>query len=261
MKIIGVVNLKGGVGKTTTAVNLAAGMAKAGKRVLLIDLDPQGHASHGVGYDTEGITANSPSMAFVMGNERPIQEAIVDTAFPNLKLAPADVRLAEVAAQLLARNYRESILTEALEGIEGFDYVVIDTQPTLDVLPQNALAVADRILVPTTLSAHSLIGLTVIVQTINKLKRKGHAPDFDWRILFTRLKGYGQERQNRAREELGPVAGRILSTQIREAEAVEYSQEAREDEPVVPLIMKGGSNNAVRDYRALVEEVMRLWPA
>ena len=257
MRIIGVINHKGGVAKTTTSVNLAAGLAKAGKRVLLIDLDPQGHASFGVGYDIDNVTTESPSMAFVMGNDQPIASHIVDTPFPNLKLAPADVRLAEVAAQLVSRHYRETILADALEKLEGFDYVVIDTQPTLDTLPQNALAVADRILVPTTLSTHALMGLTRIIQTINKVKRG--PKDFDWRILFTRVKGYGQERQARAREELAPVADRILKSQIRETEAVEKSQEGG-DEEVVPLILQGGSNVAVKDYRGLVQEVLELWP-
>lgn len=259
MRIIGVINHKGGVAKTTTSVNLAAGLAKAGKRVLLIDLDPQGHASFGVGYDIDNVTTASPSMAFVMGNDQPIKDHIVDTRFPNLKLAPADVRLAEVAAMLVSRTYRESILSEALDGIEGFDYIVIDTQPTLDTLPQNALAVADRILVPTTLSTHALMGLTRIIQTINKVKRSPKA-DFDWRIVFTRVKGHGQERQARAREELAPVADRILKSQIRETEAVEKSQEGG-DEEVVPLILQGGSNGAVKDYRALVQEVLEIWPS
>ncbi|RYG39133.1 ParA family protein [bacterium] len=260
MKIIGVINHKGGVAKTTTAVNLAAGLAKAGKRVLLIDLDPQGHASYGVGYDIESVTSASPSMAFVMGSDQPISDHIIDTRFPNLKLAPADVRLAEVAAMLVSRTYRESILTDALEGIEGFDYIIIDTQPTLDTLPQNALAVADRILVPTTLSTHALMGLTRIIQTINKVKRHPKEKDFDWRIVFTRVKGHGQDRQTRAREELAPVADRILKSQIRETEAVEKSQEGGDDE-VIPLILQGGSNVAVKDYRALVQEVLELWPA
>lgn len=259
MKIIGVINHKGGVAKTTTSVNLAAGLAKAGKRVLLIDLDPQGHASYGVGYDIDNITKDSPSMAFVMGSDKPITEHIVDTAFPNLKLAPADVRLAEVAAMLVSRTYRESILTDALEGIQGFDYIVIDTQPTLDTLPQNALAVADRILIPTTLSTHALMGLTTVIQSINKVKR--HSKDFDWRIVFTRVKGHGQERQARARQELAPVEDRVLKSQIRETEAVEKSQEGGGDEEMVPLILQGGSNVAVKDYRSLVQEVLELWPA
>ncbi len=258
MKIIGVINHKGGVAKTTTAVNLAAGLAKAGKSVLLIDLDPQGHASYGVGYDIDNITNESPSVAFVMGNERPIQEHIVDTSFPNLKLVPADVRLAEVSALLVSRTYRESILSDALEGIQGFDYIIIDTQPTLDTLPQNALAAADRILIPTTLSTHALMGLTTVIKSINKVKRQ--PKNFDWRIVFTRVKGHGQERQTRAREELAPVADRILKSQIRETEAVEKSQEGAYAE-VVPLILQGGSNVAVKDYRSLVQEVLELWPA
>ena len=138
MTTIAIINQKGGTGKTTTAVNLAAGLAKAEFRTLLMDLDPQAHATYGLGVDLDELNGDVPTMAHVLSEERgKISDILVNTQEPNLKLAPSDIRLARAAALLHGRNFREQVLQKALRAIKNnFDYVIIDCQHhRLKVLP------------------------------------------------------------------------------------------------------------------------------
>jgi chromosome partitioning protein len=258
-RTIAIVNQKGGTGKTTTAVNLSAGIAKKGFSVLLVDLDPQAHASYGLGVDLDEDQAGFPTIAMVLSEERGrIRDAIIDTVEPNLKLVPSDIRLAKAAALLHTRNFRESVLNNALRTASEFDYIIIDCQPSLDVLCINALVAADRILVPTQLAGHALRGLSDLVVTINSIK--GETEAYDWRILLTMMTGLGQERQENASKILMPLAARILKTRIHRTEAIEKSQMETEDENLTPVIMRKQWNRGARDYRSLVREILELWP-
>lgn len=254
---IAVINHKGGVGKTTTAVNLSAGLAKNGFKVLLVDLDPQGNATYGLSADFN--PGESPSIAQVLPDGGvDIRDVIIQTAEPNLKLVPADLRLAHTAVQLSAAVFRETKLHRALATLEGFDYIVIDAQPTLDLLPVNAIYAAQNILVPTELTGYALCGLSDLTSSI-KLTKNGNP--FDWRILLTKVTGHGEERQTHARKFLAPFEDRILQTYIRNNEAIPRSQiETEEDDPLPVVLQKNWSRGA-QDYRALVKEILEIWHA
>jgi len=257
-QVIAIINQKGGTGKTTTAVNLAAGMARHGHSVLIIDLDPQGHATYGLGFDLDDSEA--PTMTQVLGEEGlGIDEIVVETTEPNLKLAPSDIRLARTARLLDSRTFRESVLRKALAKLDGYDYVVIDCQPTLDVLSINALVSSDKIIIPTQLAGHALKGLSDLLTTLESIK---NGDPYDWRILLTMVTGHGEERQAQAARILDPIKDRILQTRIPRAEAIEKSQmEGEDDEPLTPVVLAKKWSRGQKAYRELVKEILDRWPA
>jgi chromosome partitioning protein len=269
MITIAVSNHKGGVGKTTTAINLAAGFAKKGFPTLLIDLDPQGHATLGVGVEMDEVSEDTPTTATIFTEKRAtLADVIVATAEPNLKLAPTNIRLARAAKLLSIRPVKELVLQRALETVTGFDYVIIDCKPDLEVLTQNALVAADKILIPTQLGGFSLRGLGDLLETIeeigdikNGLDRGDNRGTSDWRILLTMVSGHGEERNQAAAKILAPLHERILHTQIRYTETIQKSQmENEEEEEMTPVILKKNWNRGARDYRNLVKELLELWP-
>ena len=252
-----ITNHKGGVAKTTTAVNLAAGLARKGYSVLLVDLDPQANATYGLGVDLDD--ENTQTISQVFGPEKvPIGQVIVETSEPNLKLAPSDIRLVGAEMLLHTRPFRETVLQKTLQSVPDFDYVVLDCPPSLHTLTINALVCADKVLIPTELTGHALKGLGNLLDTMETVK---NGDPYDWRVLFTKVSGHGEERQATAAKILAPIRGRILNTKIRKTEAIERSQmEGDDEEPPTPVVLSKNWNVGARDYRALVKEVLELWP-
>jgi chromosome partitioning protein len=186
-----VINQKGGTGKTTTAVNLAAGLARAGHRTLLVDLDPQAHATIGVGLSPDDFPERTISEVLVAENPS-FEGFIADTYLEHLKLVPASIRLSRVASQLHSQNFREHRLAQAFEGLDGFDYAIIDCQPTLEVLPVNAMVAADYFLIPTQPAGFGLRGLADLLFTRKGLRRQGPLATvrpWDWHVLMTMVMG------------------------------------------------------------------------
>ena len=168
-RIFAIVNQKGGVGKTTTAVNLATALAAAGKRVLLIDFDPQGNASTGLGITRQNrrVTSYDVLLAGIS-----VVEAAVSTPIPLLSLVPSSVDLSGAEIELVEISGREFRLRKALEGISGaYDYVLIDCPPSLGLLTLNALVAAHAVLVPLQCEFYALEGLSHLVRTVERVKK------------------------------------------------------------------------------------------
>ncbi len=168
-KVIALANQKGGVGKTTTAVNLSSCLAYRGMKVLLIDTDPQGNATSGLGIDKDHL---HKSVYDVLINSETIADIIVDTKIEKLKVCPSNIQLVGAEIELVSVISRETRLKEAISKIkENFDYVIIDCPPSLGLLTINALTAADTILVPIQCEYYALEGLSQLMNTVKLVQR------------------------------------------------------------------------------------------
>lgn len=172
-KIIAIANQKGGVGKTTTAINLSACIAARGKRVLLIDIDPQGNSTSGLGIDRNNLKKSSYD---VIVDQATATEAILPTMMKTLDLMPANIELVGAEVELVSMMARETILKRALADIKNvYDYILMDCPPSLGLITLNALTAADKILVPIQCEYYALEGLTQLMSTV-KLVRQSLNP-------------------------------------------------------------------------------------
>ena len=186
-KIIAVTNQKGGVGKTTTAVNLASALGTMNKKVLLVDIDPQGNATSGFGIDKQD---NQQSSYTVMTGEAAADAIAIKTEFKNVWIVPSDIKMAGADLEISEVDNRESILKKGLAAArEKFDFVLIDCPPSLSLITINALNAADSVLVPIQCEYYALEGLAQLTSTVSRIKRTFNAHLEIEGVLFTMYDG------------------------------------------------------------------------
>jgi chromosome partitioning protein len=249
-KIVAITNQKGGVGKTTTAINFSCGLAMGGKKVLLIDLDPQAHASIGL-----GIEPGSYSYAVhdVLINKREIREVILETKVANLHIVPSHIRLDRAEQQLIPEMYRESILDRSLGGLE-YEYIIIDCRPTLGILTVNALKACNFIMVPCEMARYSLEGFADLMETIATVKNTGSFQmERQVRILLTKYDSRKTVSIEWVMEQLEPFKGLLLRTRIRQNEALNQAHMAME-----PIFTFKANSFGAEDYGQLTKEFITL---
>ena len=247
-KIIAVTNQKGGVGKTTTAVNLAACMGETGSRVLLVDVDPQGNATSGLGK----ADAGEATIYDVLINGAPAADAVLDTGFGALHLIPSAIELAGAEIELVGVENRESLLKAALEPLRArYDYIFIDCPPSLSLLTLNALTAADSVLIPIQCEYYALEGVGQLVNTIKLMRRKLN-PDLKIEgILLTMYDARTnlcaqvvQEVRNHFRDE---AFATMIPRNVRLSEAPSYG---------LPIHLYDSRCSGAQAYRALAKELL-----
>jgi len=247
-RILAIANQKGGVGKTTTAVNLGAGLAELGYRVLIVDLDPQGNATTGLGINARNLQS---SVYDALMNETPIEDCIEPTAVRNLFVAPATIDLAGAEIELVPAFSRELKLRRALDTIKGeFDYTLIDCPPSLGLLTVNGLAAADEVVVPIQCEYYALEGLGQLLRNVqlvqSNLNPKLEVSAIILTMYDARTKLAEQVAQE-VRDHFGPkVCRNLVPRTVRLSEAPSFGQ---------PIIVFDPSSRGAIAYRELAKEV------
>lgn len=172
-KIISIFNQKGGVGKTTTNINLSAALAKQDKKILIVDIDPQGNSTSGLGIDKENLEY---SVYDLMVDHIDATKIVIDTEIDGLKILPSTMELAGAEIELASKGQRESLLTEALKDIKHkYDYIFIDCPPSLGILTINALKASDSVIIPIQCEYYALEGVSQLMNTVNLVKKSLNA--------------------------------------------------------------------------------------
>ncbi|MCG6871031.1 MAG: ParA family protein [Gammaproteobacteria bacterium] len=246
-KILAVTNQKGGVGKTTTGINLAASLGRTRRRVMLIDMDPQGNATVG-----SGVEAGEHTVYDILMGTASLEQALVVTA-ADYALVPSNGELAGAQIELVDLERRESRLREALEAVrEDFDFILIDCPPALNLLTINALVAADAVLIPMQCEYFAMEGLTALVDTIRRI-RETLNPRLQieglLRTMFDSRNSLSNEVSAQLREHFGDKVYRtIIPRNVRLAEAPSYGK---------PVIDYDRNSKGAQAYLALAGEVLR----
>ena len=223
-KVIAVSNQKGGVGKTTTAVNLSACVAALGKNVLLIDIDPQGNATSGLGIGKDG-----ESIYDVLINNVPAAQTVVRTKFGSLSVLPSSIELAGAEIELVAMPGRETLLREAVSSVrDSYDYIFIDCPPSLSLLTLNAMTAADSVLIPIQCEYYALEGVGQLMNTLQLVKKRLNPAIEIEGVVLTMLDGRTnlglQVVQEVKRYFKGKVYGSVIPRNVRLGEAPSHGE-------------------------------------
>ncbi|HHU91883.1 MAG TPA: ParA family protein [Halanaerobiaceae bacterium] len=249
-KKLAIVNQKGGVGKSTTAVNLSAALAEMGMKVLLGDIDPQGNATSGVGVDKGSLKY---SIYDVLINEIDVREAILETGIENFDILPANIDLAGAEIELVSMISRESKLKNVIKKIdEDYDFIFFDCPPSLGLLTLNALTAADGILVPIQCEYYALEGLGQLINTV-RLVQNNLNQDLDIEgVLLTMYDARTNLSQQVIEEVVSYFKDRVYKTiiprNVRLSEAPSFGQ---------PITLYDSSSKGAQAYRELAKEVIK----
>ena len=248
-KVISVANQKGGVGKTTTSINLSACIAETGKKVLAVDIDPQGNTTSGMGIDKTG---NRNTIYQVVIGECSIEDAIIKNVYENLDLVSSDVNLAGAEIDLIGIEDREYILKNQIEKIkENYDFIIIDCPPSLTMLTVNAMTAADTVLVPIQCEYYALEGLSQLIHSIKLVKKKLNPTLEIEGVVFTmydaRTNLSLQVVENVKENLKQSVYKTVIPRNVRLAEAPSHG---------LPINVYDSKSAGAESYRMLAEEVI-----
>ena len=248
-RVIAIANQKGGVGKTTTSINLSAALAEKGKKVLVIDTDPQGNTTSGLGLDKQEL---ENTIYELMIGECSIDESIHKNVFDNLDIIPSNVNLAAVEIELIDADQKEYILREAISSVkDNYDFIIIDCPPSLSMLTVNAMTTANTVLVPIQCEYYALEGLGQLVHTVNLVKERLN-PELEMEgVVFTMFDSRTnlslQVVENVKEHIEENVYKTIIPRNIRLAEAPSYG---------MPINLYEPKSAGAEAYRLLADEVI-----
>ena len=249
-RIIVIANQKGGVGKTTTAINLSACIADAGKKVLAVDMDPQGNMSSGLGVEKENV--ENTAYELLLG-EVDVKDCLEETLIDNLDLISSNINLAAVEIELTGVEEKEFILQKALKKIrKKYDYVIIDCPPSLNTLTINAMCAADTVLVPIQCEYYALEGLSQLIRTVELVKERLNPKLKIEGIVFTMYDSRNnlsvQVVENVKQNLKQKIYRTIIPRNVRLAEAPSYG---------LPITEYDSKSAGAESYRLLAKEVMK----
>ena len=249
-KIIAIANQKGGVGKTTTTVNLAASLGVLEKKVLLIDADPQANATSGLGIDVENVEFGTYQL---LEHTKTAKETIIETDSPNLDLIPSHIDLVAIEIELVDKDEREYMMKKAISHLrDSYDYILIDCAPSLGLLTLNALTAADAVIIPIQCEYFALEGLGKLLNTIKSIQ-KIHNPNLDIEGMLLTMYDSRLRLSNQVVEEVrkhfaNMVFDTIIQRNVRLSEAPSYGES---------IIKYDASSKGAANYLNLASEVVK----